>query len=214
MTLYKGNAKIQDTGSYGIFIGNRPIDRIYKGSEKVYQYHPYTPEQVLFFETGQAQETITLPFGVYSLAVTGGGGDGKFEGYISGALWSSSGGSGATWEGTFYVPTTAELVLYAGGAVEASYINVGGNRFITAGNGGTGQGAGGAITVNTVSDVQVVTTDISANGTAGYLAPGATNSRLSASTYGWGASAGYNTSIPSGHVQQGGFRLQFLRRDL
>lgn len=213
--LYKGNNKIQDTGAYGVYVGNRPIDRIYKGSEKVYQYHPYTPGQVLFFVTGQAQNTITLPFGVYNLAVTGGGGNGTFDGYISGALWSSSGASGATWEGTIYIPNTMELVLYAGGAVESSYINAGGNRFITAGNGSNGHGSGGTITVNSITGLQIVNTDISANGTAGYQAPGSTSSRSSASSYGWGSSTGYNSGgVPEGHYQQGGFRLEFVRRYL
>lgn len=38
MTLYKGNAKIQDTGFYGVFVGNRPIGAIYKGNERLYMF--------------------------------------------------------------------------------------------------------------------------------------------------------------------------------
>lgn len=37
--LYKGNSKIQDTGSYGVYHGSDPIRVIYHGSEKVYLYH-------------------------------------------------------------------------------------------------------------------------------------------------------------------------------
>lgn len=218
--LYKGSNKIQDTGAYGVYVGNIPIDRIYKGSEKVYQYHPYTPGQVLFFVTGQAQETITLPFGVYNLAVTGGGGNGAFT-PAGGYVFSASGGAGATWEGTFYIPNTATLVLFAGGAVEASYINVNGARFITAGNGGNGGygdgGAGGVLTVASTSVLQNITPneETTGNGTAGYGYPGGTNSVSSKSSYGWGSSTGYNTGgVPAGHYQQGGFRLEFVRRYL
>lgn len=36
MTLYKGNTKIKDTPTYGVYKGNQPIGAIYKGSDKVY----------------------------------------------------------------------------------------------------------------------------------------------------------------------------------
>ena len=36
--IYKGNTKIRDTGSYGVYHGSDPIAAIYKGSEKVYLF--------------------------------------------------------------------------------------------------------------------------------------------------------------------------------
>lgn len=42
--IYKGNAKIKDTGSFGVYKGSQAIRKIYKGSELVYLYSPFEPE--------------------------------------------------------------------------------------------------------------------------------------------------------------------------
>ena len=212
MPIYKGSTKIADTGKYGLYIGGQRIGKVYKGNRLVYQYHPYSPSQVIVYQTGRYATSFELPFGVYNVAICGGGGNGTFDGYISGAMWSSSGSSGAAWEGQIYVSRRMNVNILAGEGLVTSYLDLGGSRFITAGAGGNGRAGGGVISVNNVSGVEVLSTSVSANGVAGYQAPGATSPRLSSSTYGWGASTGYNTGIPAGHVQQGGIRLQFVRR--
>lgn len=212
--MYYGNAKIKDTGSYGVFVGNRPIDRIYKGSEKVYQYHPYTPGQILLFETGQAENIIDVPFGVYRLACTGGGGNTYYWAY-GGAFWAVGGGSGATWEGDIYFSTDTSIKLYAGGSLQASYIEINGTRIITAGNGSNGgftvAGSGGTLSTN-FSGINIVNTIISTNGNSGYGVTGGTSQTggASTSTYKFGG----GTVLQGGAVQAGGFRLEFVRRDL
>lgn len=45
MTLYKGNAKIRESGSYGIYHGSNPIGAIYHGSDKVYMFKKETTWQ-------------------------------------------------------------------------------------------------------------------------------------------------------------------------
>lgn len=60
MTLYYGNAKIKDTNEYGVYVGNRPIGAIYKGSERVYfvkKSYTYTPTGS--FQTYTAPKWVT-----------------------------------------------------------------------------------------------------------------------------------------------------------
>lgn len=45
MTLYKGNAKIRDIGSYGVYHGSDPIGAIYHGNDKVYIFNKSTTWQ-------------------------------------------------------------------------------------------------------------------------------------------------------------------------
>ena len=212
MSLYKGSQKIQDTGAYGIFINNKPIDRIYKGSEKIYQYHPYTPGKVLFFKTGAAEETIKVPFGVYRIACTGGGGNTYYWAYNS-AFWAVGGGSGATWEGDIYFPSEATIKLHAGGALQPSYIEINGTRVITAGNGGDGGftvvGPGGTLST-ALSNFTVVNTIVSKNGNAGGGTTLGTSQTGGASTSSYKFGGG--TVLQGGAVQAGGCRLEFLRR--
>lgn len=74
MALYKGNSKIRDRGTYGIYYGSSPIQDIYHGSDLVYRFQPYDTDEVLINSAGEITETITLQKGVYYIEITGGGG--------------------------------------------------------------------------------------------------------------------------------------------
>lgn len=87
MTLYKGNSKIKDRGSFGVYAGSQPIKKIYHGSTLVYEYESYDPDEVVLNITNSTQ-TITLKRGVYDLCITGGGkygglGEVQFTAYVS-----------------------------------------------------------------------------------------------------------------------------------
>lgn len=64
MTLYKGNAKIQDTGSYGVFKGSQPIGAIYKGNDKLYMFH-----RVINFYPQQSFQEYKVPVYVTKIQV-------------------------------------------------------------------------------------------------------------------------------------------------
>lgn len=209
--LYKGNAKIRDEVSYGVYAGSRPIKEIYHGSNLVYQWHPYAPNTLIYNLTGEATRTITLPWGVYSLAITGGGG--PFNSWAAtGYPWIANGASGATWEGLFYISSSQTITLYAGGIQTGSYLNFGSTRMITAGAGGkggtSGSGKGGTLTVS--SALNIVSTSISTNGKNGstWAGTGYRDGAASTSSYGWGM----GEVATKGNVVVGGFRLEFIRR--
>lgn len=56
MTLYKGNDKIRDTGSYGVYKGSQPIGAIFKGSEKVYLF-----QRSFSWQAGTTLASYTVP---------------------------------------------------------------------------------------------------------------------------------------------------------
>lgn len=64
MTLYKGNAKIRDTGSYGVFKGSQPIGAIFKGSQKVYLF-----QRQLTYNASGSFQTYTVPSYVTKIRV-------------------------------------------------------------------------------------------------------------------------------------------------
>ena len=213
MTLYRGNQFIRDTVTHGVYHGSTPIKEIYKGSELVYQWHPYNPGTLIYNITGEATRTINLPFGVYRLDITGGGGNYHGPWAAGGYYFWATGGSGATFEGLIYLPNGGSMVLYAGGNVQESYVNFNGSRLITAGNGTSGRtahaGEGGTLTRNTLSGIQYLTVYKSVDGNDGKVTPSGTASGAeSTSSYGWGMGQ-YTTT---GKIQQGGFRLEFIRR--
>lgn len=64
MTLYKGNAKIKDSGSYGVYQGSTPIAAIYHGSDKVYMF-----QAVHSWQAGTNLAQYTVPSYVTKLHV-------------------------------------------------------------------------------------------------------------------------------------------------
>lgn len=64
MTLYKGNTKIKDSGSYGVYHGSDPIAAIYHGSDKVYMF-----QRVLTFNAQQYFQSYVVPSWVNKIHV-------------------------------------------------------------------------------------------------------------------------------------------------
>lgn len=214
MTIYKGNTKIRDRGSFGVYKGSAPIKRIYKGSQLVYQYESYEPNEVVVDLTNGQTSTVTLKKGVYQVYITGGGGTGGTN-YAADSVWyTTSGGSGATWEGTFKLNQDTSIEAFGCGNNADSYLNIGGVRMITAGGGrettwGHSNPQGGTLTLASGWSSYVVTTDKSVNGNNGttgvYTVP---NGGTTTSSLKWGEGTNITTS---GAVQYGGVKIQYLR---
>ena len=210
MTLYLNGSKIKENSSYGLRFNGSNIIKAYFNGSLVYQYQSYAPSTLLTTITNNNTYNVTLPIGVYQLHITGGGG-GYANWGAGGYPWAAGGGSAATWEGTFYNPTSQNITLYAGAAEADSYMNLGGTRMITAGRGGhAGVDSGGAAGTLTVgSTLDIVSTSKSTNGNRG---PGTTfgwsqTGAASTSSNGWGG----GTVLQSGNVQYGGAKLWYIR---
>lgn len=134
MTLYKGNDKIRDEGSYGVYHGSDPIAAIYKGSEKVYLF-----QDVHTWQAGTTLAQYTVPSYVTKLHVD--------------CVASRGGGNGTNGKGGRVqcdINVTGGQILYitVGGIASNGYIynaadiRTGGtslnNRVIVAGGGGYG----------------------------------------------------------------------------
>lgn len=146
MTLYIGSNKIKDIGIHGVYVGSTPINAIYNGSQKIYQYRPYAYGTVLLYGSNTGLKTYTLQKGLYQCCVVGGG--------IGGAWWSKAGGAAAEIQFRLTITTTVEV--YSGGNSAAGYLNIAGARIVTA-NGSTEQMTGGSYTINTGSSYYVKT---------------------------------------------------------
>ncbi len=199
--LHYGNNQIRDRSQFGIYYGNQPIEKIYHGSQKVYQFQPYEPDEILTYASPDSY-TINLPKGVYQIALGGAKGTNTSWAY-GGYAWGASGGGGAFVEVTFYNPQTQVLEIVAGSSGNA-YMNLGGLRMLTATAGTNAStdnaGKGGTVTINSALDITSVINNIS--GKNGGKAAGSTPSVATVSTYGnWGSTANPN----------GGARLQYLR---
>lgn len=214
--MYHGNDKIRDTTTHGVYVGDIPINHIYHGTDKVYQYHPYEPGTEIFKVTGadsQKSRTISLSKGIYAFAITGGGGNkNQYWDPTVTIVLSDGGGSGASWEGTIKIDTDdTEVVLYAGGANEASYLNINGDRIITAGdgkNGGAYGSAGQGGTLATDFGDFEYNASVSTDGNRGAHQAGTLNAAggASTSTYKWGG----GITLQNDAVQVGGFRLSYV----
>lgn len=210
MSLYINGSKIKESSSYGLRFNGSNIVKAYFNGSLVYQYQSYTPSTLLTTITNNNTYNATLPIGVYQLHITGGGGT-KAEWFASKYSFSCGGGSGATWEGLFYNPTSQSIKLYAGGNATASYMELGGTRLITAGGGGNAgagsSGAPGTLTVN--SSLDIVSTSVSTNGNygAGTTLWGNAPGGASTSTNKWGG----GTYLQNGGVQYGGAKLWYIR---
>ncbi len=199
--LHYGNNQIRDRSRFGIYYGNQPIEKIYHGSQKVYQFQPYEPDEILTYASPDSC-TINLPKGVYQIALGGAKGTNTswaYEGYA----WVASGGGGAFVEITFYNPQTQVLEIVAGSSGNA-YMNLGGIRMLTATAGTNASinngGKGGTVTIS--ERLEIINIIKSSSGNNGGIAPLSTPSVATVSSYGnWGSTANTN----------GGARLQYLR---
>lgn len=167
---------------------------------------PYDPGTVLVNETrGANSYSGILPMGVYKLLLTGGGGKGEVLFTVAGFM-NIGGGSGATWEGEFYNPADQTITLYAGAGAQDSYLDLGGVRMITAGQGGrySGDNAGvaGVIWVN--DSFQTVSASNVRNGNPGKRTDAYAGGD-SVSSKGWGRGGS------SSEGEAGGMLLQYMR---
>lgn len=221
MTLYVGNQLIRYTKNSGILHGNQPIAKVYKGIQLVYEVLSYDYGETVYEGTNGGTFETTLGKGVYNLYLAGGGGNSAHGmihyGGSSWVPWSVGGGSGAAWEGQFYNPIKQSFKLYAGKVVESSYMELGGTRMITAGNGTSGAqtgqwmttGSGGSISVSSTFNTNYkITETVSRNGNGG--GNGTTAGGTTVSTLKWGEG---NSITTSGAIQSGGAKLVFVRPD-
>lgn len=218
MTLYKGNTKIKDTGSYGIYKGSQPIKQIYKGSELVYQFESYAPDTTLVNITNGQTATVTLKKGVYQLYAAGGGGAYSSWG-AGGAVFVRGGASGGAVEGLFYLSEPKTLTCTAGTLTGGGYSDTPDKTSITIDNaevvtcvsgkngynsstGGTG---GSASFTNALGSVSCVATTGLNSGSLGTYA-----GSPSVSSKKWGAGG----NAPTGEYTYGGIIIQYLRYEV
>jgi len=185
-SLYKGNTKIRDIGSFGVYNGSTPIKRIYKGSQLVYQFESYTPNQdVVNISNGQTA-TMNFKKGVYHIFAQGGGGGGGNWNY-----WNNGGGggSGAGFDGYIVFPEDFGNVSCTTGSAPnantdgiATVIN--GIFNLGGGKGGVpnGAGAGGTYSYTSGAGYYILSSTVASNGTAGTSDP-------SAAGFGYGANS-------------------------
>lgn len=179
------------------------------------------PTTVIDIQNGESA-AYSLPHGVYQLYITGAGGTlGTY--YAANAVWSGfSGGSGSTWEGTFYLSGDTNVQAYAPAANGDAYLNINGVRMITAGGGRAttwlnAQNQGGTLTVASGWSPYVMSTTKSVNGNPGkegILAVNGVNvtppdGGASTSSLKWGG----GTPLVNGAVQTGGVRIIHLREN-
>ena len=195
--IYKGNTKIQDTGSFGVYKGSQAIRKIYKGSELVYLYSPFEPEDILINFSESKTVTQSLPQGQYYVEIVGGGGRGS---YGQAGYWQEryGGGSGSRWSATINVTGENHTISMScgGGVGQASTLDIDSVRVATAGGGGTP--TAGSVTAGSTSIANVAFSDIvSRNGNQGAYtftvegtSTGNAASVASQGQYGQGAASG------------------------
>lgn len=129
-----------------------PINAIYNGSEKVYQYHPYNIGEVLLYGADTGTKTYTLPKGVYQCCVVGGG---RTQPY-----WTRP--SGAAAEIMFRLTQPTNVEVYSGGIGVTAYLKINGVTVVTC-TGSTSDSVAGQYTIDTSSSYYVSTV-MSSNG--------------------------------------------------
>ena len=198
--LYIGGVQIKK-----IYQNSVPVKRVYKGSELVWVADPYQPGTVLTDVAGANTYSVWLPAGIYKLILTGGGGNGT-DFWTGAGFMNAGGGSGATWEGEFENPSDQQLTLYAGSGAQDSYMDLGGVRMITAGQGGShsGNSAGGAGVVSVNGSLRVVSASNVRHGNPGKRT-GSYAGGDSVSSRGWGRGGSHLGG------EAGGMYLQYLR---
>lgn len=215
-SLYKGNTKIKDRTNYGVYKGSTPIYSIFKGSQVVYQFHPYNPNDVLVNITS-GTSSITLPRGTYYIEIVGAGGAGSWVDIYGYTWFSAAGGAGGRFSCNLSTKTSVTLDCTCGVITGgASYIDIGSTRIATANGGGNGSpndhgGYGGTVTYTTptgitLSNVSTVTGNNGTMATAGGSTGGA--SVATSGTYGKGANASYGGG--DGSQQNGWVYIKYV----
>ena len=214
MSIYNKNKKVSENKNYGIYHNNKKIISVYSNNNLIYQYQSYKPNTEIITCINGQSANIELPIGVYSLYLTGGGGTGGVHYAGSGYFFTTSGGSGSTWEGTFYISKNTSIEVYGSGNNGDSYLNVNGTRMITAGGGRetsylNSHPEGGTLNISSEWSPYIISTQKSTNGNNGTTsvaaipAGGTTTSSLK-----WGEGDSVHTS---GAVQYGGCKIIYLR---
>lgn len=236
MTLYVGSNKIKDTGVHGVYVGSTPIKAIYNGSQLVYQYNSYEPQQILVNISGTASTNITFKRGVYYIRAQGAGGGGGRNGYFGNG---QGGGSGAGFEGYIYVKRDlGEVSVSTGiGGTEAYDGNpgtdtvVGSIMTLGGGKGGAGENKehvanAGIYTFNSSNDWEIISSTVALNGKQGLEATSSgdfvsggnsvlTNSgggkgHANATAPGAGGGGGYQWNIQGGGGGNGECLIQYI----
>lgn len=166
VSLYHGDNKIKDRTNYGVYKGSKAIRQIYKGSELVYQYHPYDPDEVLINVSASQTVTHALPQGQYYVEIVGAGGTGS---YGQAGYWQEryGGGSGARFSATLNVKGDEHsLTMVCGGGVGSNSTLTIDNVLVATARGGGTPTAGTVTSDLVVSDV-TFSNVVSRNGNQG-----------------------------------------------
>lgn len=176
-------------------------------------HDPFDPNQVIVYQSGPKTYETILQRGVYRICLVGAGGTGDTW-ILSSFGWGSAGGSGACVEVIFRNPKRQNIKIYSPGGLgsrarngEASYMDLGGVRMITANGGKSGTvgygGAGGTYYVN--PSLEIIQNIKKSNGRSGSVGLSGNASAPSVSPYNnWGF-GGEGSSVA------GGMRFQYLR---
>ena len=148
MSINYNSKYIKQIGEHGVCVGSTPINAIYYGSEKVYQYLPGATT----FNAGSNLVTYTVPKGCTKLGidcVASKGGDFVANGGNGGRVTCDI---SVTPGQTLYVTVGAIPTDAATPSYNASDIRIGGteytNRIVVAGGGGNGSSGSNAVSVN------------------------------------------------------------------
>lgn len=159
MTLHKGSQKIQNIGRFGVYKGSQAIRKIYKGSELVYLYSPFEPEDILINFSESKTVTQALPQGQYYVEIVGGGGRGS---YGQAGYWQEryGGGSGSRWSATITVTKDNHTIKMecGGGVGSPSKLTIDDILVATAGGGGTP--TAGSVTAGSTTITNIAFSDI------------------------------------------------------
>lgn len=201
MPLYKGNTKVKERNTNGLYVGNIHILKAYVGSTLVYDWSPYD-DDTLFYYNSPASYSGTLKRGVYQLAL-GSGQCGNWQSGITTSpptAWYTTRGGGSFVELIFYNPQDQLIEVSAPNAA-AAYFNLGGTRMITC-NAQTGNSASGATYSINTSGLDILQIIKQSNGANGGTGPWSAPAVGSVSNYGnWGSTSNTN----------GGCKITFLR---
>lgn len=205
--IYKGNAKIRDIGNFGVFYGNNPIRQVFKGSELVYQYHPFEPQSIIINKSESITVEHDLPQGRYYVECVGGGGRGKY-GQAGWFAQVGTGGSGARFSANMQVTGNHSLKMVCGvtsktSSGTASTLTID-NILVANAGGGVGTdgggrgGVGGTVSSNTSVSGITFSNVVNRNGNNGNYNGDAGHSTVKgaasvASTGNYGASSDANT---------------------
>ena len=199
MVLYKDNKKIQDIAEYGIYYGNMPIKEVYKGSQLIYQYEPYEPSTILYYNS-PASYIFELYKGYYQIAL-GAGWCGSWNSGVTPSPptnWFTSRGGGAFVELIFYNPTKQQIEISAPNA-DNSYMKLLNEEMIVCNTQKSNSATGGTYFIS--DKLNIISILKASNGNNGGTGPWSAQTVTSVSTYGnWGSTANSN----------GGARLEYL----